>query len=216
MRHGKKINHLSRTDSHRKALLSSLATSLIVHKRITTTVAKAKALRTYVEPLLTKSKLDSTHSRRMVFSYLQDKNSVNILFRDIAVKIAERPGGYTRIIKTGTRLGDNAEMCFIELVDYNEIYKAKTDVKKTKTTRRGRNVSGSKTKSAPVSPLESAPVIESSSIDQVEEIAHDESPMVVDSEISEASHETEASEPLGVKPETENLSESTENDSDKE
>jgi len=148
MRHGKKINHLSRTDSHRKALLSSLATSLIVHKRINTTVAKAKALRTYVEPLLTKSKLDSTHSRRTVFSYLQDKNSVNILFRDIAVKIAERPGGYTRIIKTGTRLGDNAEMCFIELVDYNEIYTAKTEVKKSKSTRRGRSGSaGSKVKS---------------------------------------------------------------------
>jgi large subunit ribosomal protein L17 len=157
MRHGKKFNHLSRTDSHRKALLSSLATSLIVHKRITTTVAKAKALRIYVEPLLTKSKLDSTHSRRTVFSYLQDKNSVNILFRDVASKIAERPGGYTRIIKTGTRLGDNAEMCFIELVDYNEIYTAKAEVKKAKTTRRGR--SGSSVAKDKVSDKEVVPPV---------------------------------------------------------
>ncbi len=147
MRHGKKFNHLSRTDSHRKALLSSMATSLIVHKRINTTVAKAKALRIYVEPLLTKSKNDTTHSRRQVFSYLQDKNSVNILFRDVAVKIAERAGGYTRIIKTGTRLGDNAEMCFIELVDYNALYTAKGEIKKAKTTRRGRS-SGAKSSSS--------------------------------------------------------------------
>ncbi len=150
MRHGKKFNHLSRTDSHRRALLSSLATSLIVHKRINTTVAKAKALRVYVEPLLTKSKTDSTNSRRQVFSYLQDKNSVNILFRDVAGKIADRSGGYTRIIKTGTRLGDNAEMCFIELVDYNVLYSAKVDTKKTKSTRRGRSGSGVGTKPSPL------------------------------------------------------------------
>jgi len=158
MRHGKKINHLSRTDSHRKALLSSLATSLIVHKRITTTVAKAKALRVYVEPLITKSKLDSTHSRRTVFSYLQDKNSVNILFRDVATKVAERPGGYTRIIKTGTRLGDNAEMCFIELVDYNEIYSAKSEIKKAKTTRRGRSGSAGAKAAKPAGETEVTPV----------------------------------------------------------
>jgi large subunit ribosomal protein L17 len=120
MRHGKKINHLGRTASHRKAMLSNMAASLIVHKRISTTVAKAKALRKYVEPLLTKSKNDTTHSRRTVFAYLQDKESVKELFDEVSIKIAARPGGYTRIIKTGYRLGDNAEMCVIELVDYNE------------------------------------------------------------------------------------------------
>jgi len=143
MRHGKKNNHLSRTDSHRRALLSNMASSLIIHKRINTTVAKAKALRIYVEPLLTKSKTDSTHNRRIVFSYLQDKDSVSMLFRDVAAKIADRPGGYTRIIKTGNRLGDNADMCFIELVDYNTIYTSRTEIKKTRTTRRGRS-SGAK------------------------------------------------------------------------
>lgn len=120
MRHGKKVNHLGRTSAHRKALLSNMATSLIKHKRIRTTLAKAKALRKYVEPLLTKAKTDTTHSRRTVFSYLQDKEAIKLLFGDIAEKIANRPGGYTRILKTGFRLGDNAEMCFIELVDYND------------------------------------------------------------------------------------------------
>lgn len=148
MRHGKKFNHLGRTDSHRAAMLSNMATSLIMHKRVTTTVAKAKALRLYVEPLLTKSKTDTTHNRRIVFSYLQDKESVTVLFREVATKIAERHGGYTRIIKTGTRFGDAAEMCFIELVDYNEIYNPKGEVKKAKTTRRGRTAAA---KSAPAS-----------------------------------------------------------------
>jgi large subunit ribosomal protein L17 len=120
MRHGKKINHLGRTSSHRKAMLSNMASSLILHKRITTTVAKAKALRKYVEPLLTKSKNDTTHSRRTIFSYLQNKDSVKVLFDEVSGKIADRPGGYTRILKTGNRLGDNADMCIIELVDYNE------------------------------------------------------------------------------------------------
>lgn len=120
MRHGKKVNHLGRTASHRKAMLSNMAASLILHKRLSTTVAKAKALRKYVEPLLTKSKNDTTHSRRTVFAYLQDKESVKELFDEVSVKIANRPGGYTRILKTGYRLGDNAEMCVIELVDYNE------------------------------------------------------------------------------------------------
>lgn len=139
MRHGKKINHLGRTTPHRKAMLANMACSLILHKRITTTLAKAKALRTYVEPLLTKSKEDSTNSRRVVFSYLQDKEAISILFRDIAVKIADRPGGYTRIIKTGNRIGDNAEMCFIELVDYNELMLSSKAGKAEKaTTRRGR------------------------------------------------------------------------------
>jgi large subunit ribosomal protein L17 len=138
MRHGNKINHLGRTHSHRKALLSNLAISLFVHKRINTTVAKAKALRVYVEPLLTKSKEDSTNSRRVVFSYLQNKEAVTTLFRDIAPKVADRPGGYTRIIKTGNRLGDNAEMCMIELVDFNTLLVSDKAAAKAKVTRRGR------------------------------------------------------------------------------
>lgn len=141
MRHGKKVNHLGRTASHRKAMMSNMASSLILHKRITTTVAKAKALRTYVEPLLTKSKEDTTHNRRTVFSYLQNKDVVTELFRTVAPKIADRPGGYTRIIRTGYRLGDNAEMCMIELVDFNEIY---TNEKAKKTTRRSRRGGSSK------------------------------------------------------------------------
>lgn len=140
MRHGKKFNHLGRTAPHRKAMLANMASSLIIHKRISTTLAKAKALRTYVEPLLTKSKEDTTHSRRTVFAYLKDKNAVAELFRDISVKIAERPGGYTRIIKLPNRLGDNASMAFIELVDYNEVYtnsNAASKAPEKKTRRSG-------------------------------------------------------------------------------
>ena len=133
MRHGKKVNHLSRQRGHRKAMLANMACSLIERKRINTTLAKAKALRLYVEPLLTKSKNDSTHSRRVVFSHLRDKDAVSELFRDVAPKIADRPGGYTRILKTVNRLGDNSEMCFIELVDFNETYVS--DKKEKKTTR---------------------------------------------------------------------------------
>lgn len=136
MRHGKKINHLSRKTAHRKSMLSNMASSLILHKRIETTVAKAKALKKYVEPLITKSKDDTTHSRRTVFSYLKDKEVVSMLFSEVADKVATRPGGYTRIIKTGTRLGDNAEMCIVELVDFNELMM--TESKPTKTTRRSR------------------------------------------------------------------------------
>jgi len=139
MRHGKKVNHLGRTASHRKAMMSNMASSLILHKRINTTVAKAKSLRKYVEPLLTKSKNDTTHNRRIVFSYLQNKETVAELFRAVAPKIADRPGGYTRIIRTGYRLGDNAEMCLIELVDFNEIY---VNEKVKKTTRRSRRGGG--------------------------------------------------------------------------
>ena len=135
MRHNRKINHLGRTASHRAAMLANMAVSLIKHKRITTTVEKAKALKKFVEPLLTKSKNDTTNSRRVVFSYLQDKYAVTELFKEISVKIADRPGGYTRIIKTGHRLGDNAAMCFIELVDYDENM-AKDTVKKSTRTRR--------------------------------------------------------------------------------
>jgi large subunit ribosomal protein L17 len=138
MRHGKKINHLGRKSAHRHAMLSNLASSLIISKRITTTVAKAKALRKYVEPLLTKSKNDTTHSRRTVFSYLQNKDSVTTLFGEVASKIADRPGGYTRIVKLAdTRVGDNAEMCLIELVDFNTLYTKDSAVKKA-TTRRSR------------------------------------------------------------------------------
>jgi large subunit ribosomal protein L17 len=139
MRHGKKFNHLGRTSSHRKAMLSNMASSLILHKRIRTTLAKAKALRTFVEPLLTNSKEDSTHSRRLVFGYLQNKEAVSELFREISKKIAERHGGYTRILKTGTRLGDNAEMCIIELVDYNENLLHIKEETTAKTTRRRRS-----------------------------------------------------------------------------
>ncbi|TAH21716.1 MAG: 50S ribosomal protein L17 [Cytophagales bacterium] len=138
MRHGKKINHLGRTSSHRSAMLSNMASSLILHKRITTTVAKAKALRKYIEPLLTKSKLDNTHSRRTVFSYLQNKDSVKILFDEVSQKIATRPGGYTRIIKLENRLGDNAEMCMMELVDYNTLLLTEKPAKRTRRSRRGK------------------------------------------------------------------------------
>ncbi|MGM9694942.1 MAG: 50S ribosomal protein L17 [Alloprevotella sp.] len=134
MRHNKKFNHLSRTASHRKAMLSNMANSLIKHKRITTTLAKAKALKKYVEPLITKSKEDTMNSRRVVFSYLQDKYTVTELFREIREKVLDRPGGYTRIIKTGFRPSDGAEMCFIELVDYDENM-AKTKKKSTRTRR---------------------------------------------------------------------------------
>jgi large subunit ribosomal protein L17 len=136
MRHNKKVNHLGRKSAHRKAMLANMASSLLIHKRISTTLAKAKALRSYVEPLITKAKDDTTHSRRVVFSYLQDKDAVSALFREISAKIADRPGGYTRILKTGNRLGDNAEMCIMELVDYNEaMLAAKEDAAKGKKRR---------------------------------------------------------------------------------
>ncbi len=145
MRHRKKLNHLSRKTGHRRAMLANMASSLILHKRIRTTTAKAKALRVYVEPLITKSKEDSTHSRRTVFSYLQSKDAVTELFREVAPKIVDRPGGYTRILKTGIRLGDAADMCFIELVDYNESLLAAKEDSQKKTTRRSRR--GGKKKS---------------------------------------------------------------------
>jgi len=137
MRHGKKFNHLGRQTAHRKAMLANMACSLIEHKRINTTVAKAKSLRVFVEPLITKSKSDTTHNRRVVFSYLRDKYAVTELFKEISVKIADRPGGYVRIIKLGNRQGDNAPMAMVELVDYNEIYNPKGS-KAKKTTRRSR------------------------------------------------------------------------------
>jgi large subunit ribosomal protein L17 len=175
MRHGKKGNHLGRTDSHRRAMLGNMASSLIKHKRISTTLAKAKALRMYVEPLLTKSKTDTTHSRRIVFSYLQDKDTVTELFRDVAAKIASRPGGYTRIIKLNNRLGDNAEMALIELVDYNEVYGKEAEAAEKKTTRRGR----SKAKKA------DAPAVEGEKEVVAEEAAAAETP-AADEENKEA------------------------------
>jgi large subunit ribosomal protein L17 len=149
MRHGKKNNHLGRTASHRSAMLSNMASSLITEKRITTTVAKAKELRKFVEPILTKAKEDTTHSRRVAFSYLNDKDSVKILFDEVATKIADRPGGYTRILKTGNRLGDNADMCIIELVDYNELMLDESDAKKSKTRRSRRGGKSAGAEAAP-------------------------------------------------------------------
>ena len=151
MRHNKKFNHLGRTASHRNAMLSNMACSLIKHKRLTTTVAKAKALKKFVEPLITKAKDDTTNSRRVVFSNLQDKYAVTELFKEISVKIADRPGGYTRIIKTGNRLGDNAEMCFIELVDYNENMAKEKAAKKAPRTRRSKKTAA--TEAAPAAAL---------------------------------------------------------------
>lgn len=165
MRHGKKFNHLGRTASHRAALLSNMASSLILHKRIETTVAKAKELRKYVEPLITKSKTDSTNNRRVVFSYLQNKDSVKELFGIVSEKVAARPGGYTRIIKLGNRLGDNAEICFIELVDFNETMLAASAEKAGKTRRSRR--SGAKKEGLETT----APVAETPSAEVVEEVA---------------------------------------------
>jgi large subunit ribosomal protein L17 len=150
MRHNKKFNHLGRKSAHRKALLSNLACSLFLHKRITTTVAKAKALKMYAEPLITKAKDDSTNNRRVVFSYLKSKTAVSELFREISPKIADRPGGYTRILKLGNRQGDDAEMCIIELVDYNENMLAAKEDKKATPSRRRRSSSAKKKADAPV------------------------------------------------------------------
>src|SRR5688572_13115962 len=159
MRHGRKVNHLGRKTAHREALLSNMASSLILNKRITTTVAKAKALRKYVEPLITKAKDDTTHSRRTVFSYLQNKESVKTLFGEVAGKVSDRPGGYTRIIKLAdVRQGDNAEMCLIELVDFNTLYTKDGVVKKAKTrrSRSTKKVEGAAEATAEAAPAEKA------------------------------------------------------------
>lgn len=156
MRHGKKVNHLSRQRGHRHSMLANMACSLIEHKRINTTVAKAKALKQFVEPLVTKSKEDTTHNRRIVFAYLRDKYAVTELFREVAAKVGDRPGGYTRIIKLGNRLGDNADMAMIELVDFNELYNITKREEKKSTTRRSR--SSKKTETAPAA--EAAPATE--------------------------------------------------------
>ena len=160
MRHNKKFNHLGRTKSHRDAMLSNMATSLILHKRIFTTLAKAKALRVYVEPLINRSKEDTTASRRVVFSYLQSKEAVTELFKNIAEQEADRPGGYTRILKTGNRLGDNAKTCFIELVDYNENMLKEKAVKKTRTRRSKKSAVAAEAVSATEAPATEAPAAE--------------------------------------------------------
>lgn len=162
MRHNKKFNHLSRKKAHRDSLLANMTISLIMHKRIFTTLAKAKALRMYAEPLINRAKQDSTPNRRLVFSELQNKEAVNELFREIAQKIANRPGGYTRILKTGNRLGDNAKMCFIELVDYNELMLNDKPAKKTTRTRRSR-------KAAPKAAVPEAPAAETPELPAAEE-----------------------------------------------
>ena len=167
MRHNKAINHLGRKSGHRKALLSNMASSLIMHKRITTTVAKAKALKSYVEPLITKSKEDTTHNRRVVFSYLKDKNAVTELFRTVAPKIADRPGGYTRVLHVGFRQGDAAEMALIELVDFNEAALASTEKAAKKTTRRSRSKKAE-------TPTEEAPAAQSAEAQATEEVAAEE------------------------------------------
>jgi large subunit ribosomal protein L17 len=173
MRHGKKNNHLGRTAAHRKAMLANMACSLIEHKRINTTVAKAKELRKYVEPLITKSKDDSTHNRRIIFSYLKSKTAVAELFREVSSKVAERPGGYTRIIKTGNRLGDNAEMCMIELVDFNEIYTGSKE-KKTAAKRSRRGSAKPKTEGAPAAVAQAtaaaATAVEAKAVEVIEAV----------------------------------------------
>jgi len=209
MRHKKKFNHLGRTSEHRKAMLSNMASSLILHKRITTTLAKAKALRSYIEPLITKAKEDSTHSRRLVFSYLQNKEAVTELFREIAQKIADRPGGYTRILKVGPRLGDNAEMCMMELVDYNELLLGPKEDQKGKSARRRRG--GTKKKEDVVStdkveePEAVAEVIEESTEVVTEETAPEviegATPEVTEGASPEVTEETTPEVTEGATPE---------------
>ena len=200
MRHGKKFNHLSRKSAHRKAMLANMACSLIEHKRIKTTLAKAKALRVYVEPLITKSKDDTTHSRRTVFSYLKQKEAITELFGDVATKVADRPGGYTRILKLSNRLGDNAQMAFIELVDYNEDYT--TDKPKRKKSRRTKKKA-----------------IENVALAAEEAVVVEEAPAtedVVEAKVEEVVEERPATEEtLEVKEETKDEADNSENKEEK-
>jgi large subunit ribosomal protein L17 len=196
MRHGNKINHLGKKTGHRKAMLTNMACSLIEHKRITTTIAKAKTLRVFVEPILTKAKSDSTHSRRVVFSYLQSKEAVTELFREVAPKIANREGGYTRIIRTGYRLGDNAEMCMIELVDFNELYNNGSK----KTTRRSRR-GGKKADETVATVAETTEVVEETPIAEVveetpaaEAVEETAAEVVEEAPVAEAAEETPAAD----------------------
>jgi len=192
MRHKKSFNHLSRTSAHRKAMLSNMASSLILHKRIETTTAKAKALKRYIEPLITRSKDDTTHSRRVVFSYLQDKEAVTELFREVSAKVADRPGGYTRIIRLGNRLGDNADMCLIELVDFNENLLAEKAASKKSTSRRRRG--GGKKKTEEPAAAETAVVETEGTEAQVEEQVATEEAVVEETATDEAVVEETASE----------------------
>jgi large subunit ribosomal protein L17 len=193
MRHRKSFNHLGRTSAHRKAMLSNMASSLILHKRITTTVAKAKALRGYVEPLITKSKEDTTHSRRVVFSYLQDKDAVTELFREVSKKVGDRPGGYTRIIKLGNRLGDNADMAMMELVDYNENLLKETKTKKTSTRRR--RGGKKKTTDTVASPAEK--------VEEVKEEVVEETPKTEETPVADETTEAPAAEEKTEEPKAE-------------
>ena len=198
MRHGKKFNHLGRTASHRAALLSNMASSLILHKRIETTVAKAKELRKYVEPLITKSKDDSTNNRRVVFAYLQNKESVKELFGIVSEKVANRPGGYTRIIKLGNRLGDNAEICFIELVDFNETMLA-ASAEKAGKTRRSRRSGAKKEEGSEAIAAAAAPAIEAPSAEVVEDAVVVEEVVAEEAPVAEVVAETEvAAEEVAV------------------
>jgi len=195
MRHQKSINHLGRTSTHRAAMLSNMASSLIMHKRISTTIAKAKALRGYVEPLITRAKIDSTHSRRVVFSYLQDKEAVTELFREVSVKVADRPGGYVRILKTGFRLGDNADMCIIELVDYNENLLSIKETTAKKAVRRRKPASKKAADTVAEAPVaEKAPKAKAAPkakvSDEVEVVAEE----VVEKPVEDEAEETETEE----------------------
>jgi large subunit ribosomal protein L17 len=203
MRHGKKFNHLGRTASHRKAMLSNMGASLLLHKRISTTLAKAKELKKFVEPLVTRAKEDSTHNRRIAFSYLKSKEAIKSLFGEVIEKVGTRPGGYTRIIKTGFRLGDNAEMCIIELVDFNELMLKDASPAK-KTTRRSRRSSGAETSApAPAAPKAAAkaaaPVVE-----EVEEAPIAEAEVVEETTpVAEAAAEETAAPETSEESETE-------------
>ena len=209
MRHGKKINHLGRKAAHRKAMLSNMACSLIDHKRINTTVAKAKALKQYVEPLITKAKNDSTHSRRVVFSYLRQKETIKELFGAVSSKVGDRPGGYTRIIKTGNRLGDNAEMCMIELVDFNDVYTNGKDKKKTKTRRRKKTTA--KVEETPV--VEDAQVVEEAPAVEEAPVA-EETPAVEDAQVVEEAPAVEDTPAVKETPVAETASEETNTDAE--
>lgn len=203
MRHGKKINHLGRTASHRKAMLSNMGASLLLHKRISTTLAKAKELKKFVEPLVTRAKEDSTHNRRIAFSYLKSKEAIKSLFGEVIEKVGTRPGGYTRIIKTGFRLGDNAEMCIIELVDFNELM-LKDAAPAKKTTRRSRRSSGAET-SAPAAPKAAAKAeAPAPVVDEVEEAPIAEAEVVEETTpVAEASAEETAAPETSEESETE-------------
>tara|TARA_B100001093_G_scaffold416246_1_gene406852 strand:+ start:3488 stop:4195 length:708 start_codon:yes stop_codon:yes gene_type:complete len=209
MRHGKKFNHLGRKAAHRKAMLSNMACSLIDHKRINTTVAKAKALKQYVEPLITKAKNDSTHSRRVVFSYLRHKETIKELFGAVSTKVGNRPGGYTRIIKTGNRLGDNAEMCMIELVDFNDVYTNGKETKKTKTRRRKKT--SAKVEETPV--VEDAQVVEETPAVEEAQVA-EKAPVVEEAPAVEETPVAEETPAVEETPVAETASEETNTDAE--